>query len=254
MWQRIKGGVHVPTSSKITVMTYNVGAGLALPLRLVEVLRASNADIIGIQELAPEQGAAIAEHLLAVYPHQVLHPTGIPGKGILSRFPLHETGLLDLHPGRPDLQAIVDAPCGNLTVIVAHPPPPRFGRNRLLQTALANEQMASITAVASGGAPAVLLTDFNRVGWQAAVRQLRNSGLIDAFGAAGRGPGFTLPTRLSHLAYRGHPLGDFPLPPLLRVDYVWHTTHFRATDSWIGASAGSDHLPVLAELVRVEGE
>jgi endonuclease/exonuclease/phosphatase (EEP) superfamily protein YafD len=99
----------------------------------------------------------------------------------------------------------------------------------------------------------VLLTDFNRVGWQAAYRQLRQSGLIDAFGTAGRGAGFTLPTRLSHLAYRGHPLGELPLPPLLRVDYVWHTAHFRAIASWIGGNAGSDHLPVLAELERVDG-
>jgi endonuclease/exonuclease/phosphatase (EEP) superfamily protein YafD len=237
----------------LTVMTYNVGAGLAHPLRLVEMLRASNADIIGLQELAPEQGAAIAERLRGEYPHQVLHPTGIPGKGIISRFALHETGLLDLHPGRPDLQAVVDAPDGDLTVIVAHPPPPRFGRNRVRQSLLTNEQITSIAAAATGGSPAVLLTDFNRVGWQAAYRQLRASGLIDAFGTAGRGMGFTLPTRVSHLAYRGHPLGDLPLPPLLRVDYVWHTAHFRATDSWIGHHAGSDHLPVLAELERVNG-
>jgi endonuclease/exonuclease/phosphatase (EEP) superfamily protein YafD len=234
-------------------MTYNVGAGLASPLRLVEVLRRSGADIIGLQELAPEQGAAIADLLSEDYPHQVLHPTGIPGKGIISRFALHETSLLDLHPGRPDLQALIDAPGGDLTVIVAHPPPPRFGRNRLLHSALANEQISNIAAVASGGQPAILLTDFNRVGWQAAYRQLRRVGLIDAFGVAGRGMGFTLPTRFSHLAYRGHPLGEVPLPPLLRVDYVWHTVHFRALDSWIGSHAGSDHLPVLAELVRVEG-
>jgi endonuclease/exonuclease/phosphatase (EEP) superfamily protein YafD len=238
-------------------MTYNVGAGLASPLRLVEVLRQSGADIIGLQELAPEQGAAIADLLGEEYPHQVLHPTGIPGKGIISRggFALHETSLLELHPGRPDLQAIVDAPTGHFkfTVIVAHPPPPRFGRNRLLHSALANEQISNIAAVASGGQPAILLTDFNRVGWQAAYRQLRRVGLIDAFGVAGRGMGFTLPTRFSHLAYRGHPLGEVPLPPLLRVDYVWHTAHFRALDSWIGSHAGSDHLPVLAELAWVEG-
>ena len=47
----------------LTVMTYNVGAGLAAPPRLVEVLRQSGADIIGLQELAPEQGAAIADSL-----------------------------------------------------------------------------------------------------------------------------------------------------------------------------------------------
>ena len=99
----------------LTVMTYNVGAGLAAPLRLVELLRQSGADIIGLQELAPEQGEAIADLLGRDYPHQVPHATG------------------------------------------------------------------------------------------------------------------------------------------LRVDYIWHTAHFRALASWIGGNAGSDHLPVLAELERVDG-
>jgi vancomycin resistance protein VanJ len=236
----------------LTVMTYNVGAGLASPTRLVDLLRRSGADVIGLQELAPEQGTALADHLRDEYPHQVLHPTGIPGKGLISRFPVHETELLELHPGRPDLQAAVEAPGGVLTVIVAHPPPPRFGRNRVRQTALTDQQIAEIAAVATRGHPAVLLTDFNRVGWQAAYRQLRNLGLIDAFGAAGQGMGFTLPTRFSHLAYRGHPLGEVALPPLLCVDYIWHTSHFRTMSSWIGGNAGSDHLPVLATLERVD--
>ena len=79
----------------LTVMTYNVGAGLAAPLRLVEVLRQSGADIIGLQELAPEQGAAIADLLGSDYPYHVLHATGIPGKGLLSRYPVRETQLLE---------------------------------------------------------------------------------------------------------------------------------------------------------------
>src|SRR5215212_11985252 len=115
----------------LTVMTYNVGAGLAAPRRLVEVLRQSGADIIGLQELAPEQGAAIADQLQGDYPQHVLHATGIPGKGLLSRFPMEESELLELHPGRPDLQVRVAAPGGEITVIVAHPPPPRIGRNRI---------------------------------------------------------------------------------------------------------------------------
>lgn len=234
-------------------MTYNVGAGLAAPSRLVEVLRDSGADVIGLQELAPEQGAAVGALLHNVYPHQVLHPTGIPGKGIISRFALYETSQLEWHPGRPDLQAIVAAPDGELTVMVAHPPPPRFGRNRVQQELLSNEQITSIAAEATRGHPAVLLTDFNRTGWQAAYRQLLAAGLIDAFEVAGRGRGSTLPTRVSHLAYRGHPLGNVSLLPMLRVDYVWHTAHFRALRCWTGGHAGSDHLPVLAELVRVGG-
>src|SRR5918998_497147 len=101
----------------ITVMTYNVGAGLADPERLVAVLRQSGADIIGVQELAPAQGGAVTALLQDDYPYQVLHPTGIPGKGLISRFPVLETELLELHPGRPDLRSIVAAPDGNFTVI-----------------------------------------------------------------------------------------------------------------------------------------
>ncbi|MCA9876968.1 MAG: endonuclease/exonuclease/phosphatase family protein [Thermomicrobiales bacterium] len=235
----------------LKVMTYNVGDGLAQPAQLVEMLRESAADIIGIQELAPDQGDAIAQSLDDVYPHQVLHPDGIPGKGILSRFPLTETTQLDLHPGRPDLQGRVETPEGNLTVLVAHPPPPRFGRNRLQLDALSNDQIRQIIESVSTGDPVVLLTDFNRLTWHAAYRQLTAAGLIDAYARAGAGIGFTLPTRLGHHGSRHLPLARLPLPPILRVDYVWHTPHFQTVESWLGRNAGSDHLPVLANLERV---
>src|SRR5688500_13000143 len=102
----------------LTVMTYNVGAGLDGPFRFVELLRLSGADLIGLREVSPEQCEAIAELLRGDYPHQTLHPIGIPGKGLISRYPLRETELLELHPGRPDLQATVVAPDGDLTAIV----------------------------------------------------------------------------------------------------------------------------------------
>jgi vancomycin resistance protein VanJ len=236
----------------LTVMTYNVGDGLADPAQLVTMLRASTADIVGIQELAPNQAVAITQELGVHFPYQVLHPDGIPGKGILSRFPLTETTQLDHHPGRPDLQGRVETPDGDLTVLVAHPPPPRFGRNRLHLDALSNAQIQQIIASVSTGEPVVLLTDFNRISWHAAYRQLSSAGLIDAYAASGAGLGLTLPTRLGHPASRNTPLGRMPLPPILRVDYVWHTRHFRATVSWVGKNAGSDHLPVLARLERVQ--
>ena len=236
----------------LTVMTYNVGDGLADLDQLVDVLRTSSADIVGIQELAPSQAEAIAQELAGDYPHQVLHPDGIPGKGILSRFPLTETTQLDHHPGRPDLQGRVETPDGDLNVLVAHPPPPRFGRNRQQLDALSNAQIRQIIEAVSTGDPVVLLTDFNRISWHAAYRQLSSAGLIDAYAVSGPGLGLTLPTRLAHPASRNSPLGRMPLPPILRVDYVWHTRHFRATGSWVGQNAGSDHLPVLATLERVE--
>lgn len=235
--------------SDLTVLTYNTGLGLASAARLADALLAADADIVGLQELDASL-AGIGEALRSVYPYQALHPLGIPGKGLLSRYPLREARLLPLLPGRPDLRAIVETEAGPVDVFVAHPPPLRISRGRWRENAGAARQIRALAEAATGGAPAILLGDFNRLRSQQAYRLLRAAGLIDAFDAAGQGWGGTLPTRLFGWAQRGHLVGAIPLPPVLRVDYVWHTPHFTTLSSWTGPHAGSDHLPVIARLRR----
>ena len=36
---------------------------------------------------------------------------------------------------------------------------------------------------------------------------------------------------------------------MLRVDYIWYTEPLHCLESWVGEDTGSDHLPVLAELI-----
>jgi vancomycin resistance protein VanJ len=234
----------------LTVMTHNLADGLALSDRLLPWLHRCEADVIGLQELAATQAAAIAEGLRDHYPYQSLHPLGIPGKGLLSRFPLRDSALLELHPGRPDLRVVVATPDGDTTIVVAHPPPPRFGRGSRAANAAAAEQFARLAEEATAGGPTVVLGDFNRVSWQAAYRRLAAAGLIDAFAVAGRGYGATSPTRLVRWGNGANPLGRLALVPMLRIDYVWTTHHFRPLAAWLGEPAGSDHRPVLARLGR----
>jgi endonuclease/exonuclease/phosphatase family metal-dependent hydrolase len=236
-------------AADLTVLTYNTGLGLASREHLAESLLAADADIVGLQELDASL-AGIGDALRSVYPYQALHPLGIPGKGLLSRFPLRDAQLLPLLPGRPDLRAVVEAPAGPIDIFVAHPPPLRISRGRWRENAGAARQIEALAEAATAGAPAILLGDFNRLPNQQAYRLLRDAGLIDAFDAAGQGWGGTLPTRLFGWAQRGHVVGAIPLPPLLRVDYVWHTRHFTTLASWTGLHAGSDHLPVIARLRR----
>ncbi|MDX2139325.1 MAG: hypothetical protein SF123_14665 [Chloroflexota bacterium] len=61
----------------------------------------------------------------------------------------------------------------------------------------------------------------------------------DAFAAVGEvGFGFTFP----HITRR-------PLPPVLRLDYVFYDSHFRGIDARVWSDSGSsDHLPVLVRL------
>ena len=42
------------------------------------------------------------------------------------------------------------------------------------------------------------------------------------------------------------------LPPLMRLDYIWHSAHFQVTDAQVGPALGSDHLPLIADLVQAK--
>jgi endonuclease/exonuclease/phosphatase (EEP) superfamily protein YafD len=37
--------------------------------------------------------------------------------------------------------------------------------------------------------------------------------------------------------------------PLVRIDYVFHSADLRAISARVGPSTGSEHLPVVADLV-----
>jgi endonuclease/exonuclease/phosphatase (EEP) superfamily protein YafD len=43
------------------------------------------------------------------------------------------------------------------------------------------------------------------------------------------------------------------MPPLVRIDYVWHSDDFHAVEAALGPYLGSDHLPVTAALALESG-
>jgi endonuclease/exonuclease/phosphatase family metal-dependent hydrolase len=234
---------------RLTVMTYNVGNGLAHPSRLAELLDQAAPDLVGLQELAGGQASTLAEQLAGRYPYQVLLPTGFNGKGLLSRYPVLDAEQLALYPDRPDLRAAIDLGGAALRVLVAHPPPPRLRRGRFAFDPLAISQLDTLAGLTVAHPPSVLLGDFNMTRRNPAYARLIAAGLQDAFAVAGSGRGWTLPTRLGHATQLKHRLQRLPLHPLARVDYIWYTPGLRAEAAWVGADAGSDHLPVLARLV-----
>jgi vancomycin resistance protein VanJ len=246
------GGLFFPQLSVpahtgiLTVVTYNVADGSIAPDDLVRVLRASGADIIALQELSSEQAAAIERDLGDLYPHQALHGYGVPGKGLLSRYPILEEELFYLEAQRlPYLRAVVavdregwDQGVADVTVIVAHSPPPGIGRLRYSVNPYAALEITSLAQMTTTGGPSILMGDFNMVDQNDNYHILADAGLKDAFRAAGWGFGATWPARKMK-----------PLQPVLRLDYIWYSTHIQAVRAWVGPGTGSDHLPVFAELV-----
>lgn len=85
-------------------------------------------------------------------------------------------------------------------------------------------------------APLIVAGDFNcsdrskEYSWLAA-------SLADVYGRSGESRGCTWPV--------WHRL---PIPPFLRIDYLFHSIHFHPYSAQLAKSTGSDHLPLFVEI------
>jgi endonuclease/exonuclease/phosphatase family metal-dependent hydrolase len=235
------------TAGGFTVLSFNVGNGLADPDRLVEYLGDEQADVVGIQELSLPQAEAIERRLMGVYPYRLLVPTGFSGKGLISKLPIRSSASVAFAPDRPDLNAEVEVFDQVVQVIVAHPKPPRVGLSGVVFDPVTDSQIMKVAEMAISESPSVILGDFNMTQRQAHHGHMTSTGLIDAFQETGsRGASF--PRRLGHTHRVGSRVDKMPLKPVIRIDYVWYTPELVASRVWVGDDAGSDHLPVHARL------
>ena len=85
--------------------------------------------------------------------------------------------------------------------------------------------------------PLVIAGDLNAPPASLVTRMLTGRGLTDAFGAAGRGYGYTF----GHTLLVGR--------PFLRLDRVLASNHLTPIRAWVGGSSGSDHRPVIVDMV-----
>jgi endonuclease/exonuclease/phosphatase (EEP) superfamily protein YafD len=228
----------------LTVMTYNLGSGLADPDQLVAALQESEADIVALIEFDGVYVEPVSRELSAKYPYQALYPQWIAGKALLSRYPIIEdSGLFWLETPQPHMTATLDVDGWPLRVVIAHAPRPSYG----IQFGYVVEpgtlhDFQTLAGLATEGGPAILLGDFNAADQTGFYRVLVEAGLHDAFREAGWGLGATYPNRMPTFER---------FPALVRIDYIWHTEDFAAERAWIGPDAGSDHRSLLAELRRV---
>src|SRR5215203_807320 len=122
-------GPTIGASDAFTVLTYNVGNGLAEATRLASFVLESGADIVGLQEIDVQQAAALNDMAADIYPYRILRGSGFAGRGLLSKYPILDEEWHELSPGRPDLRVVLDLSCRPTTVVVAHPPPPRLRKS-----------------------------------------------------------------------------------------------------------------------------
>jgi endonuclease/exonuclease/phosphatase (EEP) superfamily protein YafD len=235
-------------------MSYNLLGWNQHTAQIVAALRASGADLIALQELNPEVGAAIARDLALEYPYQALELRyGVAGMGVISRYPLHapDRQLPGGHwIGPPQLLSVA---FGDQIVDLANIHAVSFGNCTLAEiegSLRERERQAQLVAnlAHAGARPLIVMGDFNMTERSVAYALL-TAALTDAWRAGGHGLGHTFPGAAGAHSSRPSVLG-IPVPMwLIRIDYVFHSRHWRTLSARIGPwDGGSDHRPVLATL------
>jgi vancomycin resistance protein VanJ len=245
-----------PDCVKLTVMSLNLGdGGLVNEVSaesLVQTVLASNADVVGFQEVAVAQAEAMQNELSDKYPYRLVYAAGetVNGIALISRYPILEgEPFYGNPPTMPNLDVTLAIQGRPLHVLVVHPPPPGWSSDwlSLYRPRALGDARLYVQMVDAG--PALLLGDMNATDQSETYAIFAQAGLADAYHVAGFGFGPTYPARQGY----GYPFSK--AIPLIRLDYVLYTTQLRVLSAWVGSDAGSDHLPIVAELAwRVESQ
>jgi len=240
----IPKAVSVPDDTpQLRVMTFNTRYVHDSAYKLADIILESDADVIALQELSTPAADYFLEYLSDAYPYQITHTNGlsVTGKGLLSRYPLTNDSLETLDRMTYILRAEFVFAGETVTIINAHPSPPSYGINFN-----AHNRGRHITwlldYIEQQSNPLILLGDFNTTQHSTDYDRL-TANLHDSFRDAGWGLGQTFP---SGEAFRKL---DF-FPPLIRIDYVFHSDDLQAVSSQVWhTSGGSDHIPVVTDLI-----
>ncbi|MCP5096185.1 MAG: hypothetical protein GY943_11580 [Chloroflexi bacterium] len=231
----------------ITAMSYNILVSNNDHDAIIASILAADADIVGLQEVTEIHAKELGDRLLDEYPYQIFPPPVSKRINIalLSKFPVTQTFSFPFPPRKMGMHVVVDVDGQPVHLFVAH----------LIHNGLANlegglsfaEQaherftLRSVEVthlkleMADISDPVLFLCDCNLTETSQAYVTL-DSVLDDSFRETGWGFGLT-----SFVLFDG-------MPPLNRIDYVWHSDRLTAVSTKIGERGGSDHLPIIATL------
>lgn len=257
------GGLFLPHLTRVqahqktlVAMTYNLLLFNTNISGVVSSLRASNADVIALQELNGTLAEAIQHQLHDEYPYQVIDPQhNSNGMGLISRYPLHQTNLSlpGNWLGTPQILTL-DFGGTPVTLINLHNVSLRLGlddwRANLEQSSRERERQAQqvVNFAATHLGPLLVFGDFNTTDLSTA-HGILTSKLHDSWREGGYGLGLTFPggksDRGAGISFKGIKVPTW----LVRIDYIFHSDDLRTVSARIGQWDGqSDHRPVIAEL------
>lgn len=221
------------TVGDLKLVTLNAGDHRSDVERIVEYLRGADADVVCLQEVAAAHVEAFDQSLVEEYPHRAYQGRGLDGLALLSKFPIRSVNPLQWTGRLRSQHATLDVDGKKLTVINAHP----FASIAALgNRSTSAEDIRRIAEIASEGPPTIVMGDFNSTDQTHAYHAMESAGLKDTFRAVQGTFGPTFPVAWRYLY--------LPIPPIVRIDFHFHTEHFVPVESRVGPDASSDHLPL----------
>jgi vancomycin resistance protein VanJ len=242
----------------LRVVTFNMWGGNQELGDVESWLRETNADIVLLQETVPMYAENTIPALSDVYPYQFIQTVDERwvGNGILSRYPLLESENF-LGVGDALQQRIVIEVNGQRVVVynvhfyMPQTDTPHFtlpidypylNIALLYDDTTRNQQIQeTLDRVAGEQGVVVVGGDFNMSDSSIFYHHVAAE-MTDAFLQAGTGLGLSWPN-----ARRETELPSW-MPPVMRIDYILYRGDATATNAYVGAQLGSDHLPVVVTL------
>jgi endonuclease/exonuclease/phosphatase family metal-dependent hydrolase len=222
------------TSPALRLFDANLRAANPDVAPIAEEILAAAPDVVALQEVDPDGAAGLQRSgALARFPYRVTDVRyGASGIALWSRFPLAEAQVQRVG-GVPFIRATVVLGDRRLRFCTVHVEAPvGDGRARWrAQLRRVDEELRRERR------PLVVAGDFNATRHHPSFRRLLSHGLADAHERRGRGWAATWPR------------DRWPLPPLMRLDHVLVTPEVTVRSVREGVGRGSDHRPIVADLV-----
>ncbi len=245
-------------ADNLRVATFNINWGNVNLPDIARAIREADADLICIQESNAKSEQFLKQKFHKAFPHIVF--AGYQGKyaaerfGFLSTLPLSDLKYIPpTHGLFGSYLATVWYGEFRISVINVHLSPfvvPRganFGQAWQAVSAVEAVHQNEIRMVGTHvvpECPTLVCGDLNSLSTFAAPLHLSSLGLIDSFAAVTE-------------AADTHPTWRWPLGRLhiqFRIDYIFHSTHFRTVSSRTISTTGSDHLLVVSEVVLKDSD
>jgi endonuclease/exonuclease/phosphatase (EEP) superfamily protein YafD len=224
---------------ELSILTINLLAGGAAGPELVRLARATDADVLFLQELTDEAVIKLKRAgLTELLPNELLDVEGYRyrGSGIYSRFPLSD-GLTIGPSYASQPTARLDLPSGgHVQLVCVHPHPPFPPWSWAAAPRWRGELAALPPPAGPGDPPVILVGDYNATPDHAQFRRLLRMGYLDAASRVGHG---LVPT------WGPEPSGR---PPLFTVDHVLVDPRCAVLTTSVHSVPGSDHRALYAKL------